>query len=213
MSRSQDIMENPCSRFLSWDSENGQFKYWDKTRGENGENVIIGLPLKILVLDTLSTIKGYSEKNKSGIWSNEVRKLDETKLIVRDAKGVIAEGLYKDIKDTVNANGGKFTVSVYGLDENGEFINLQLKGAAANAWIDFLKKSRKKIYTDAVVVASFKSEKKGVVRYTVPEFETEAISDEINEKAKDADIELQKYLKWYLNTPKTEPAEADNADY
>lgn len=203
MSRSNKIIESPCKKFLQWESDNSEFSYWDKSLGEKGEKVKVPLPLRFAVLDELSTIKGYHEGDKSGIWSNEVRDIKTGILIPRTTKGVIVEGTYTLIKDEINAAGGKYTKSLYVavINEDGEFEiqNLQLKGAAFSGWIEFTQKVGNKIYTQAIICHNFRSEKKGKVTYTVPEFKLDIISPDENEICQALDEDLQKYLKFYFN--------------
>ena len=195
MSRSQDIIESPCSKFLEWSSDNGEFKYWDK---QKEETIAVKLPFEFIVLDQLNTIKGFSESAKSGIWSNEVRDLRTEPLKVRTSKGLIAEGTYEEIKDAVANEGGKYCKSVYIL-HNDEIWNIQLKGAAFGGWLDFTNKNKNRIYKEGVVCKEFLPEKKGKVSYTVPVFELVSISEEQNNLAKDMDVILQDYLKYYLS--------------
>lgn len=210
MSRSSDYVESPCTKFLQWDSEKSEFNFWDK---EAKEKVSVELPLRFIVLDELATIKGYSESQKSGIWSNEVKNTSKEPLIVRTSKGVIAEGLYKEITGDIAKEGGKYTKSIYVAIENEdkelEIQNFQFKGAAFSGWLDFVKDNKRAIYAKAVVCHSFKSEKKGKVTYTVPEFKIDDTTSEENAQAKALDRTLQKYLVSYFSKSKAETVDAD----
>ena len=206
MSRSAptNTLVNPAVRFIDWDSEKGQFKYWDKDKKENVE---MELPVKFYVLDELTTIKGFSDKHQGGMWSNEVKYLDSPKLKVagkgKDGKMFnVAEGLYSDIKDAVVASGGKYTRSLYVamLDEKDEYqiFNFQLKGAAFSGWLDFCKDKKGSIMTDLIICNDFKREKKGATKYTIPVFSSESASEEGNEAAINLDVKLQEFLKLYF---------------
>lgn len=212
MSRSQPTVNlvNPAVKFIEWDSENGQFKYWDK---ENKKNVNLKLPMSFYVLDQLTTIKGFSDKYQGGIWANEIKNLNTQKLKVqtkaKDGKiHVIAEGLYggdknPGIRDVVVSAGGKYTRSLYAAmlndKEEYEIVNFQLKGAAFSGWLDFYKENRLKAESEEVVCKDFKREKKGATKYTIPIFEVEKASEEGNEAAIALDVELQVYLKAYFD--------------
>lgn len=206
MSRSAptNTLVNPAVKYIDWDSEKGQFKYWNK---ETKENVEIKLPVKFYVLDELTTVKGYSDKHQGGMWSNEVKNIttQRLKVVGKDKAGKsfqVAEGFYQKIKDSLVAAGAKYTRSLYAamLNENDEYeiVNFQLKGAAFSGWLDFCNAKRNLIMTDEIVCADFKREKKGATKYTIPVFTSEPASEEGNEAAISLDVELQEYLKAYF---------------
>jgi hypothetical protein len=190
---------NPCRKFLKFKGDTGVFLYWDK---EKEENVTVDLVGKtFIVLDQLSTIKGFHEPSNSGIYSNEVKNLSEQKMTVRNKEGILAEGLYKDIKDKIKAQGGKFTSSVYiYLVEEKEMVNLQLAGSALSAWIN------KDIYEKATAIRIKENEKKkkGQVNYVSPVFEPVAWTKEAYEEACEKDKILQTYLQEYFVGKKEE---------
>lgn len=207
MSRSAPVntLTSPAVKYLDWDSEKGQFKYYNK--GEK-ENVAVKLPVSFYVLDELTTVKGYSDKHQSGIWSNEVKNITTQKLKVmcKDKAGkmiTIAEGFYQDIKDKLTAAGAKYTRSLYAamLNENDEYeiVNFQLKGAAFSGWLDFCNAKKGSIMTDEITCGDFKREKKGATKYTIPVFTSERASEEGNEAAIGLDVKLQEYLRAYFD--------------
>jgi len=208
MSRSQptNTLANPAKRYLDWDSENGQFKYYNK---ETKENVAVKLPITFYVLDELATIKGFSDKHQGGMWSNEVKNISNQKLkVVGKGKDgnlfQVAEGLYSEIKDNLVAAGGKYTRSLYVamLNDKDEYeiVNFQLKGAAFSGWLDFTKTmSNVELMASRVECADFKREKKGATKYTIPLFKREEASEEGNEAAISLDVELQEYLTKYFD--------------
>lgn len=212
MSRSVDIKENPCKRYLQWDSEKGEFNWYDK---DAKAKVPITTPFEFLVLDELTTIKGFYEKENTGVWSNEVKNTKTQALTVRTKSGVLEEGLYQDIKDKLDTYGAGYTRSLYigvkNEDNEFEIWNIQMKGAAFSGWLEFCKTAKNKIYSEKVSFVSFRSDKKGRVTFTVPEFALSACSDEDNTAAKQLDVELQDYLKYYLNRDAVK--EEGNSDY
>lgn len=199
MSRSNNVeIKNPANRFLEWKGEGG-FKYFDKSIGDKGKNVDMPLPFTFLVLDCLSTIKGFSDADQSGYWSNEVRDLKTETLTVRNKKGICAKGLYENVITDRRINGAKYCQSVYiGYLDGQELAigNIQLTGAALGAWIDFRRKN--KVFEGAVKVAKMIECKKGATVYQTPVFEMIAVKPETDEKAKELDKELQKYLSLYF---------------
>ena len=218
MSRSNpnDTLINPATKFISWSGDEGYFKYFDKSKGEKGENVKMEIggktPFMFLPLDALSNIRGYSDADGSGFWSNEVRDLSKEVLTVRTKAGIVAKGLYKDIKDNIAAKGAKYCQSVYVAMKgaNGlEICNLQLVGAALTAWIEFVK--GKKIFEIAVKVSGAHEAKKGKTVYQVPVFEQVSnIKQETSDAATELDKELQEFLKAYLAKNASEAAEVQS---
>lgn len=216
MSRSNNEgpLANPSKKFIDWDSEHGCFKTYDKVKKEN---VTIPLPVRFYVLDELTTIKGFSDKTQGGIWSNEVKDISKQPLKVmskgKDGKmSTIAEGLYgteknPGIKETIVANGGKYTRSLYVamLNENDEYeiANFQLKGAAFSGWLDFVNANKNAVMADEIICDDFKKEKKGATKYTIPVFSSEPASEEGNEAAIKLDVELQEHLREYFKRSQT----------
>jgi hypothetical protein len=193
---------NPAVHFIEWKGEKGVLRYWDKLKGEKGENVFVPIPFKFLVLDCLSTIKGYSDADQSGYWSNEIRNIKEDKLIVRSKKGKCSEGCYDKVM--MECKGAKYTQSVYiAMRENGKLIlaNLQLFGCAVSAWIEFRKKN-KNIYKGAIEIAGTVEGKKGNTVFFSPEFKVIETLPETDTQAKELDKELQTYLTVYFGKAK-----------
>ena len=194
MSYSEPRLQNPASKFI--DFKDGKFQYYDK---QTEKNVILDLPLYFIVLDELSTISGYCEKAKSGIYSNEVHKISDEVLNVRTFKGgeqII--GFYKDISDAIARLGGRFTKSIYALLINSEtreteLVNFKFRGAAFSGWID--KKFNPEKY--AVGIMETYEATKGKTVYQVPVFRSFKITSELDLQARETDIKLQSYLSTY----------------
>jgi len=194
MSFSEPKIENPATKFIEF--RDGKFQYWDKVLEKN---VIIDLPIYFVVLDELSTISGFCEKTKSGIYANEVHRITDETLNVRTFKGgeqII--GLYKDISDAVARLGGRFTKSVYALLVNSqggdnEFVNFKFRGAAFSSWLD--KKFNPEKH--AIGIEQTVEETKGKTVYQVPIFKSYRLTPELIEQATAMDKQLQNYLKVY----------------
>ena len=219
MSRSNptELAVNPATRFFSWNGADGHFFYFDKNKGEKGENVILKLPFTFLTLDVLSTIKGYSDADQTGYWSNEIRDLSKEKFNVRAKKHTVELGLYSEIKGNLAKIGADYTQSVYIAykNESGELViaNVNMKGAALSAWIEFRNKHRKAIEEEkAVTVKSFTTGKKGAVTYKMPTFELLDVTPETNAKAVELDKVLQAYLKDYFARNNKEVEETKAAE-
>ena len=198
MSRLDDEIKNPAKIFLKLKGSGG-FEYFDKTKGEKGEKVSIPLPFTFMALDTLATVKGYSDSTQSGFWSNEVRNIGKDQLTVRTKAGIAAKGTYSEVMANKACTGAKFCQSVYAVSTiNGkpEIINIQMMGTALSAWIDFAKNN--KIFKGAIKVASMKQGKKGATVYQTPVFEAIDATPEADAKAKEMNKELKTYLDAYL---------------
>lgn len=205
MSRSTNqSITNPARFFMEWSSTDKAFRYWKKGEEKGqGENIIVPMPIRFLVLDTLNTIRGYIKSQESSCYANEVRDIKKDEFVVKTKKGVIAKGLYDDIITDGNLTGMKFCKSVYCMmRENDDFFiaNFQLTGTALGQWIDFCKTT--KILQDAVEIASTEEGKNGAVTYTKPVFTKIPVSKETDEAAKKLDIELQQYLSAYFKARK-----------
>jgi hypothetical protein len=197
--KSTSLPKNPAKRFLEWKSVKKTWNYYDKDKAEE-----VSIPhdkLMFIVLDQLNTVKGYDRRKKQGMWSNEVRNVTKEPLTVRWSDGIVAEGLYKDIK--ARENRIKFCKSVYVMakvDGEYELCNLQLTGQAMSNWIDFTKASGDvegnlvvsvvELIEDAVDGKPFWSPKFGVV--------SRSLSPEASKTADELDGVLQDYLKVYF---------------
>ena len=214
MSFSNPNQTNPATKFIIFKGDKGVFQYFDKEAGEKGENIELKMPLYFIVLDELSTIKGFNDETQSGVYSNEVHNLSNEKLNVRTFKGGRSvTGIYKDIKADIAALGGKFCKSVYALlvtSEGNEIVNFQFSGASFSAWLDC------RINTNqyCVGVVGVSDEKKGVIKYKKPIFKAFAIKPEIREAAIAADNKLQAYIEQYKQTlVEKEVTEAPNTNF
>lgn len=190
---------SPAKHYLRVKS--GSVNYYDK---ELGENVDVPVPVSFVVLDQLGTVKGWSDSDQSGYWSNEVKSSGSDALTVRTSKGEKATGLWKDIKASPFLAGAKFNASVYiaAKGHDGlEIQNIAFSGASLNAWIEFVNANKSVVNSGKgkVVITGFKDEKKGAVKYQTPIFEVEEISEEELTQATALDAELQSYFDGYFS--------------
>lgn len=204
----QDRPTNPSKFFLKVKS--GGVQYYDK---EQGENIDVPVPLEFYVLDQLGTIKGWSDADNSGIWSNEVKSSGKDPFTVKTSKGTKAIGLWKEIKNDPAVSGAKFNASVYIAHKSGEGLvisNIAFQGAALNAWIEFIQANKGVMKGKAkVVLSGFADAKKGAVKYQVPLFETTEVEPGEVAVAKELDEELQEYLSGYFDyQPEDTPHES-----
>lgn len=220
MSRSNPAAHapNPARRWFEWNGEHGRIRYYDK---EANANVDVPLPFTFLLLDELASVRGWHEASKSGIYSNEVRDTRTDLMVVKSFKGgLLAEGLYKEIKDRVNRLGGAFVANCYiAYKHEGALAigSLRFKGSALGAWMEFRKEHRRALFEQAVDVVNFTEGKKGRITYRMPVFALKACSPETQDRAKALDVQLQGWLTDYFKrrtSDRTEaPSEAGEPEY
>lgn len=205
----KSVSSNPTSKYLDWKSNDKSFSYYNK---EAGENVKVGLPFKFVFLQHYHTVKGWNDASNSGIYSNEVYYIGSEPMTVRAFKGgVIAEGIYKDIKPAITNAGGKYHRSVYVMLEDGSIANLSLKGAVVKEWSDFMENNKNLLDNKWVEINSAKDQKKGSIKYTTPEFTLGAnLTAKESSLADSVASELKTYLDTYFN--KEEAVEIDEVE-
>lgn len=220
MSRSRPNMNggsnNPAERWFQWKGSEGEFQWYNK---EKKKNVSVDFPFTFLLLDQLSTVKGWHDSSNSAIYANEVRNMNEEEMVVKSfkRKTELARGLYPNIKQKVKAEGGRFNASLYVAfkNEDGELAlgNVMLQGGALSAWMDLTEEAGDDIYSKAVVVKkASKLKKKGAVKYKDPVFSLVDVSEETDQAATELDIKLQEYLDEYLQTEGRVYVQEDSQD-
>lgn len=200
---------NPATKFLQWKSNDKVFAYWDK---QKEQNIQVKLPFKFQFLEHFHTIKGWNDASESGIYSNEVKFISKEPLKVRSFKGGdIAEGLYSDIRGNIRDAGGKYFRSVYVINEDGEIINLQFKGAVVSAYSDFMNEHENKVEGNWIVINKAEDKKKGATKYSVPVFE---VGDAFNKNemalADDKYKDIVNYFDKYSKEVDVEQEEEDD---
>ncbi len=209
MSRSNNVeLINPAQKFFEWDGDNGNFRYYDREAlnedQTKGKRIVVPLPFKFLVLDQLVTIRGFSDADQAGFYSNEVRDVNKDTLVVKIRKGkttsTVAVGPYAHIKGAINFLGADYAKSVYIAFYEGKKLtigHITMRGAALSSWIEFTKKN-KGVYDNAIAVPSATAAKKGKVDYFIPDFKLLPVSEEANQSALELDKQLQEHLTKYL---------------
>ncbi len=208
MSLSQDRPANPAKLFIK--VKNGGLVYYDK---EEQKDVSVPTPFQFIVLDQLATIKGWSDQDESGYWSNEVRRVGSDTLSVRTKKGLKEQGIWRDIKGSTGIAGAKYHSSIYvaakGKDAL-EIFNLSFTGAALNSWIEFTQKNR--VNSVKITLSDWADAKKGKVEYKTPVFTAEPMGDEEKAEAIELDKQLQAYLNEYFNYTPDEGGHTETVD-
>lgn len=207
---------------LKLSNEGASVSYYDRTSKENVSATTAAAqwnkegsvqdidPFEFIVLDVRSSATGWHQPSNSGIWSNEVENQGDTPLTVRTRDGVLAQGLWKDIRDTVTAAGGKFTSSVYIAYRDGDgwqLGNLKIVGAALSAWIEFQDGKGRNFLTDnpGVAITGWTSRKNGATKFYSPIFDSWVAGDADLAAA----VALDETLQQFLSAP---PAAASDED-
>lgn len=218
MSRSrpqEDRTPNPAVRWFEWNGgkEGGTVRHYDKVSGMNVEGA---LPFRFIVLDQLGTVGGWHKTSDCRISANQVRPGTKQPFVVRTKKdGVIAEGLWKDIKDRLAAVDGYFVANVYiGFKTDDVLVIgvLQLKGSALRSWTDFKKKHADEIGRQSVEIVSFEEDKKGSIVYRTPVFAIRSLSPATDKLAHAIDEKLQRWLDGYFSRSKRDQVEKHEHD-
>jgi len=209
MSRSNanEQIENPCTRYFEWSSDNKCFSYWDKI---NKVKALVKLPFRFIVLDQLATVKGYDKAAKSSYWSNEVRNVKTDMLTVRNKQGEVISGLYENIIASRDLTGARFCKSVYICYFEGKEMyvgNIAMVGTALGAWIDFGKKEKSNVMKKAISVSKSIEGINGKTAFNTPVFSVIDISMESDKRAIELDATLQTYLVERLKTKKSDSHE------
>ena len=154
---------------------------------------------------------------QSGIYSNRGGGYArQDTLVVKAFKKAASslEGIYRDIKDRVNAQGGRFHTSCYIAfkGDNGLALgNLQLKGAALRSWMEFTKVSTAPhaLFDKAIRIARFTEDKKGRITFRDSQSETDPKPPRATQRESLAslDVALQTYLASYLARNKRDQVE------
>jgi hypothetical protein len=193
MSRSNPTLTNPAQHFLTW--KDGRLSWYSK---ERDARVPVKFPFEFMVIDQLATITGYSKRDKSGYWSNEVRNVTKEEFIVRTKHGIAQSGLYKELAD-IRAKGAKYAKSIYIVHKVGEgYIigNIKASGSALTAWIEFSDTC--KVEHGKIRLTGAKQETGELGDYFSPVFEWDHTTPEEDQIAIDMDSELQAYLRQYF---------------
>jgi hypothetical protein len=207
MSRSQPAAQSthPSQRWFEWDGAKGQVRWYDR---ELKEQVVIKGPFVFLLLDQLASVGGWHKASESGMYATAVRNVGADPLTVKSFKGgIVAEGLYKDIKDKVKAAGGHFEAQVFiafrpvakektvpPVPQPLQMGVLRLKGAALAAWMQFQTEQKGAIYAGALAIDGCTEGQTGATLWKAPVFKLKDASKEALEQAMAIDVELQAWL-------------------
>jgi hypothetical protein len=170
--------KNPATKWFEWKSNEKKFSYYDK---DLGENVLVDLPFKFMLIGQYSKLKGWNDAKGVMMYSNEVsnsltepftlrtfeKKENKNGAIVVHKSEILLEGIYNELKTKFLGTGAKYWNSLYVVLEDGTIANISMKGSALWEWSNF---SNNACYTQWTEVNKAKDEKKGSINYSVPIF-------------------------------------------
>lgn len=188
---------NPAKIFIEWAGKHDQgfLYYYDK---ETEKKVQLKFPFSFMLLDELSTIKGFNEPLNCGIYSNEIRNTQTDQLHVRSFKpGISLKGLYQELKAEIKLAGAKYSKSLYIAVKGKEtpvICNLNVRGISFSAWLDF-SKGNTQLYEEGITITGAEPFTNKLGTFMQPVFKITHV------EPKDNDIagELQKQLKLYFD--------------
>jgi hypothetical protein len=211
MSLSNPTLINPAVRSFEWGGRDGVLTYYDRQTRETHEQP---LPFRFIVLDQLNTIGGYSKRDQSRIWANEVRNLKEDVLYTRTKNGPIEAAIYSELKETTKRH-GSFCKSIYiAFELNGNWAigNFKAVGASLGPWFDFTKAYS---VEQGMVVMTRGDFTDGDIAFYKPNYEWQKWEDGAYQVAVQLDRQLQAFLSASLSAPKVDEdgqgTEAGNA--
>lgn len=188
---------NPTAKYLDWDQHEQSFSYWDANL-ETPARVPVNLPFKFVVIRQRVVIMGFTnDENKDRIYSNEIQdsRIGFDVFNVRTKDGVIAKGVYKDIKNVVNQNGGRLCKVIHAVCEN-EIVCIRVKGNGLTSWINTVgtKKNSERLPDEFIIVKGFEEGEYNGEFYTYPVFDfAGSLNVTQNKKVDDLDKKLDKY--------------------
>lgn len=197
---------NPAVKYFDWSAEQGCLRYYDK---EKQENVCVDIPFPFLILDEVSQVGGGTKINGKyeGYWSNAVKNLNTQIITVKSRAGIVAQGLYADLKERKGLHYVKgLYVAFYDENKQLQIGYIKFKGSALGTWFEFTKTHRN-LYTGAFVIKGRELQNGEKGDYYTPVF---AFKSEVKEETDTTAGELQKELQEYFKTYFAAAADSDD---
>ena len=109
----------------------------------------------------MQSVSGFSKKEDTGIYSNEVpaspdsiKEYGKQELVVKIKTDIVAKGSWKKISEEVKGIGGKYCIAVYAamLNEDNEYeiVRFLFTGSSRDPWMSLA--DRTKLLKNAVVI-------------------------------------------------------------
>lgn len=155
---------SPIDLYLDWKGKESDwfFSYYDK---ETQENVKYKIG-KCSIINIWFVVKGFNENLNTSIYSNKIWNWDEN-VIVKSKWDILAQGIWKEIRDQVSKFWGNIHKAITLLDvTNNKIIEIYLKGQAWWGIID--KDTKKQIWGWFTTVEKASLEKMNIVDKEFP---------------------------------------------
>lgn len=139
---SREAIVSPIDLHLDWKGKesDGVFTYYDKELQENIKYKIG----KCTIVNIWFTVKGFNENLNTSIYSNKIGNWDE-EVIVKSKWDILAQWLWKDIRDIVSNYGGNIHKAITLFDiTNNKLIEIYLKWQAGWGIVD--KDTKKRVW-------------------------------------------------------------------
>lgn len=226
MSRNSKIVENPAIRTFVWKNkktkkdvvlrETGWY-YYDKNANDGqGDNIKVDFPLNFIWLETAQSFTGYSEKEDSGLYSNEiltspeaVAKYGKKELVLKCKTKELCKGFYADIKEEAKGYGAKYCNAVYAMmqiEGNWEIVRFLMSGSSGSAWMSFNNKTQN-VRNMISCTGSTEIEMKTGATYEAPVFQYISVSPEVMDLAEVKCDMVDEYFDYMFNNPLAKPQE------
>ncbi len=224
MGRSTKLVTNPAVKTFKWKNEKFDKKlkqvtrdagwyYWDKTAGEEGtgEDVRLVTPARFMWLESMQSVSGFSKKEDTGIYSNEVpgspdsiKEYGKQELIVKIKTDIVARGTWKEVSEEVKGMGGKYCIAVYGamLNEDNEYevVRFLFTGSSRDPWMTLA--DRTKLLKNAVTITDKfnEVEMKTGETYQAPVLTLDKATQEELDAADELYVKVEDYFKFQFDT-------------
>lgn len=181
-------IENPTSIRIEWKSEVTSFAFFKKGSAESEKGEIVKLPqITFIPVQLAFRIGGYNNDKDCYLYSNTFTDFKTHIVTVKYAKGsgVVASGLYADIKEKIKGNDGKFQNVLYSVitHVNGKelpepkYVEIIIAGAAS-AGLQNANQSIFSLIGKSITHTGHSQEKNGGIKYNAPTFEILPIEKE-----------------------------------
>ncbi len=207
----------PVDRYIQWRSDKKHFDYYNGT-----EDVPLEMPLKFAVIVEYACVGGYNDKNSSRIYSNDVRRIGQDVLTVRTWKpegNILGQGVWKDIKPSIEAQGGRYFKSIYAVLEDGTPVCFKIKGSAVAEWSNFTKAhgggyESPNFNNHWIEVTGATEQKKGRVNFSVPKFTVGSnFTAKENKMIDGPSQKIEEYMTGYFSVVEEPQMQEDEIDF
>lgn len=178
---------SPITKWIEFSGKTGNFTYYDKEAAERKEVKI----WQLVIVLVWYKIKWYDDKAECSIYSQEAEHLGKTITAMSKKEWLIAKWKRKDIKEKVEAKGGKLHISMNCVMD-WELVNISLKWHSFYVFSEVLQKIE--VEENKIMYTKNQEHKKGTIKYVVADWDQgTALTKEDYKQAEDFLKELDEY--------------------